>query len=62
MRNQLDVEEGNRMGKMVKSDPKTQKIHQSWTSEKHQKSQVNGQTEETLHNRLLRAEAKARQF
>lgn len=50
------------MGKMVKSDPKTQKIHQNWTSDKHQKSQVNGQTEETLHNRLLRTEAKARQF
>ena len=62
MRNQLDVEEENRMGKMVKSDLKTQKIHQNLTSEKHEKSQVNGQTEQTLHNRLLRTEAKARQF
>ena len=43
-------------------DLKSQKIHQNWTTVKHQKSQVNGQTEITLHNRLLRSQAKANQF
>ena len=43
-------------------DPKSQKIHHNWTRIKHSKSQVNGETQITLHNRLLRSEAKARQF
>ncbi|MEK4627118.1 MAG: YpzG family protein [Solibacillus sp.] len=50
------------MGKKVNLDPKSQKIHQNWTRVKHQKSQVNGQTEITLHNQLLRSAAKAKQF
>ncbi|MGM9945037.1 MAG: YpzG family protein [Lysinibacillus sp.] len=50
------------MSKSDYLDPKSQKIHQNWTRKKHSKSQVNGQTEITLHNRLLRSEAKARQF
>ncbi|MED3662200.1 YpzG family protein [Ureibacillus sp. FSL K6-8385] len=29
---------------------------------KHQKSLINGQTEVSLHNQLLRADAKARQY
>lgn len=52
-----------RMGKKGELDPKSQKIHQNWTnSNKHQKSQVNGETEVTLHNQLLRSAAKAHQF
>lgn len=43
-------------------DPKSQKIHQNWTRIKHSKSQVNGETKISLHNQLLRSEAKARQF
>lgn len=50
------------MGKAPKSIQKSEKIHQNWTSEKHQKAQQNGETEITLHNRILRTEAKARQF
>ncbi|MGE5626462.1 MAG: YpzG family protein [Actinomycetes bacterium] len=50
------------MGKKDELDPKSQKIHQNWTRIKRSKSQVNGQTEITLHNRILRSEAKARQF
>ena len=43
-------------------DPKSRKIHRNWSRIKHSKSQVNGETEITLHNRILRSEAKARQF
>ncbi|MFJ8237791.1 YpzG family protein [Ureibacillus sp. NPDC094379] len=43
-------------------DPKSQKFRQNWTRTKRTDSQVNGRTEITLHNRLLRSEAKARQF
>ena len=51
------------MGKKGDVNPKSQKIHQNWTSStKHQKSQVNGETEVTLHNQLLRSNAKANQF
>ena len=50
------------MGKKGDVNPKSQKIHQNWTSTKHQKSQVNGETEVTLHNQLLRSAAKAHQF
>ncbi|MGE7622929.1 YpzG family protein [Viridibacillus sp. NPDC096237] len=42
-------------------DPKSQQIHHNWTRDKRQKSQVNGQTEVTLHNKLLRTAAKSRQ-
>ena len=42
--------------------PKSKKIHQNWTSNKHQKSQVNGETEVTLNNQILRINAKARQL
>ena len=50
------------MSKKDALDPKSQKIHQNWTRNKHQKSQVNGQTEVTLQNQILRINAKARQF
>ncbi|MEO4052019.1 YpzG family protein [Solibacillus sp. CAU 1738] len=50
------------MSKPDNSDPKSRKIRQNWTRIKHSKSQVNGETEITLHNQLLRSEAKARQF
>ena len=41
---------------------KSQKIHQNWTSKKHESSQQNGETQISLHNRILRSQAKARQF
>lgn len=50
------------MGKQEHLDPKSQKIHRNWSKIKHQKSQVNGETEITLHNRLLRVAAKSKQF
>ncbi|GLC89223.1 YpzG family protein [Lysinibacillus piscis] len=50
------------MSKFERLDPKSQKIHRNWTRIKHAKAQVNGETEITLHNRILRSEAKARQF
>ncbi|MGX9134535.1 YpzG family protein [Rummeliibacillus sp. JY-2-4R] len=50
------------MGNPDHLDPKSQKVHQLWTRVKHAKSQVNGQSELTLHNRILKSEAKARQF
>lgn len=50
------------MSNPKKSISKSQKIHQNWTSDKHQKSQQNGETEITLHNRILRTEAKAKQL
>ena len=50
------------MGKNESVDPKSQKIHQNFTSIKQQKSQVNGKTEISLHNQLLRSAAKAKQF
>ena len=50
------------MSKTQKYDLKSQKVHQSLASEKHAKSQQNGQTQITLHNRILRSQAKARQF
>ena len=54
--------EAGRMGKQEHLDPKSQKIHQNWTKIKHQKSQVNGETEVTLHNQMLRSAAKSKQF
>lgn len=50
------------MSRFEQLDPKSQKIHRNWLRIKRSKSQVNGETEITLHNRLLRSEAKARQF
>ncbi|MFC4410851.1 YpzG family protein [Chungangia koreensis] len=50
------------MGNPEHLDPKSQQIHHNWTRQKHQKSQVNGRTEISLHNKILRSEAKARQF
>lgn len=41
-------------------DPKSQKIHQNWTRDKQQKSQVNGETEVTPHNQMLRVAAKSK--
>ena len=41
---------------------KSQKIHQNWTSKKHESSQQNGETQISLHNRILKSQAKARQF
>lgn len=54
--------EAEEMGKKGQLDPKSQKIHQNWTRIKHQKSQVNGETEITLHNQMLRTAAKSKQF
>ena len=54
--------EAERMGKKEQLDPKSQKIHQNWSRIKHQKSQVNGETEVSLHNQLLRSAAKSKQF
>lgn len=48
------------MGKKVELDPKSQKIHQNWTRDKQQKTQVNGETEVTLHNQMLRIAAKSK--
>ncbi|MEY9973112.1 hypothetical protein ABH966_003496 [Lysinibacillus sp. RC46] len=50
------------MSRFEQLDPKSQKIHRNWSRIKRLKSQVNGETEITLHNRILRSEAKARQF
>lgn len=50
------------MGNPDHLDPKSKKVHQLWTRLKHSKSQVKGQSELTLHNRILKSEAKARQF
>lgn len=58
----FDLKEAERMSKKDEFDPKSQKIQQSWTRTKHKNSQVNGQTEITLHNQLLRSAAKAKQF
>ena len=58
----LIVREAEEMSKKDQLDPKSQKIHQNWTRIKHQKSQVNGETEMTLHNQLLRTAAKSKQF
>ena len=44
------------------SYPKALRTYQNWEKPKFHKSQVNGRTEITLHNQLLRSEAKARQF
>lgn len=49
------------MSKKIELDPKSQKIHQNWTRIKHQESQVNGQTEVSLHNQKLRIAAKSYQ-
>lgn len=45
------------MSRFEQLDPKSQKIHRNWSRMKHAKAQVNGETEITLHNRLLRSEA-----
>lgn len=50
------------MSKKDELDPKSQKIHQNWTRNKQQKSQVNGETEVTLHNQMLRTAAKSKQL
>ena len=50
------------MDKKGFTDPKSKKIHQNWASDKHQKSQIKGETEVTLHSQILRINAKARQF
>lgn len=50
------------MGKKDELDPKSQKIHHNWTRIKRQKSQVNGETEITLHNQILRTVAKSKQL
>lgn len=60
--NALMIRRRKAMSKPQKFDLKSQKIHQNWTSVKHGKSQQNGETQITLHNRILRSEAKARQF
>lgn len=50
------------MGKKDELDSKSQKIHHNWTRIKHQKSQVNGETEVSLHNKMLRIAAKSKQL
>ncbi|WP_107837822.1 YpzG family protein [Metasolibacillus meyeri] len=50
------------MSKKDELDLKSQKIHQNWTRNKQQKSQVNGETELTLHNQMLRTAAKSKQL
>ena len=50
------------MSKKMELDSKSQKIHQNWTQIKHAKSQVNGKTEVSLHNKMLRVAAKSKQF
>lgn len=50
------------MSKKEELDPKSQKIHHNWTRIKRQKSQVNGETDVTLHNQLLRIMAKSKQL
>lgn len=50
------------MEKKFELDPKSKKVHQNGTQSKHEKSQVNGQTEVSLHNQLLRNAAKSKQF
>lgn len=50
------------MEKKIGLDPKSKKIHQNWADEKHEKSQVNGKTEITLHNQMLRTAAKSKQL
>lgn len=49
------------MSKKIDLDSKSQKIHQNWSRIKHAKSQVNGETEVTLHNQMLRVAAKSNQ-
>lgn len=56
----FEQREAERMGKKVELDPKSQKIHQNWTRDKQQKTQVNGETEVTLHNQMLRIAAKSK--
>ena len=50
------------MSKKETLDPKSQKIHQNWTRIKHAKSQVNGETEVSLHNQILKIAAKSKQL
>ncbi|MDI7742753.1 YpzG family protein [Lysinibacillus fusiformis] len=43
-------------------DPHSSKNHSNWAKPKFQKSQVNGKTELTLTNQILRTNAKARHW
>ncbi|QCR34086.1 YpzG family protein [Lysinibacillus sp. SGAir0095] len=43
-------------------DPHSSKNHRNWAKPKIQKSQVNGKTEISLHNQILRTDAKARHY
>jgi len=43
-------------------DPHSAKNHSNWDKPKIQKSQVNGRTEVTLSNQILRTNAKARHW
>ncbi|MBM7609540.1 hypothetical protein JOD29_002810 [Lysinibacillus composti] len=50
------------MSRLEKVDPTAQKFRQNWTRNKHTGSQINGKTEISLHNRILRSNAKAHKF
>ncbi len=43
-------------------DPHFSRNHSNWGKPKFQKSQVNGKTEISLHNQILRTDAKARHY
>ncbi|PLR95544.1 YpzG family protein [Bacillus sp. T33-2] len=43
-------------------DPHSELFHHTWTRRKHAKSQVNGQTEVTKTNFILRSNAKAHRW
>ncbi|RHW34980.1 YpzG family protein [Lysinibacillus yapensis] len=43
-------------------NPHTSKTHHNWAKPKFQKSQMNGQTEVSLNNQILRINAKARHW
>jgi hypothetical protein len=43
-------------------DPQSQRFHHNWTRPKRQKSQVNGHTEMSQNNIILRSNAKAHRW
>ncbi|HWK22742.1 MAG TPA: YpzG family protein [Ureibacillus sp.] len=50
------------MGNKGMLGPHSSRNHRNWEKPKIQKSQMNGQTEISLHNQILRTDAKARQY
>ncbi|MEH7113195.1 MULTISPECIES: YpzG family protein [Bacillaceae] len=43
-------------------DPQSQKFHHNWTRPKRVTTQVNGQTQRSQHNIILRSNAKAHKW